>query len=167
MGRRGPIARSPHLRVLEGRGSRRRNAVQAEDVAREARTIRARRLVAPRTLSAAARAEWVRVLPGLEARGLIVGASDRALLAIYAESWARWQEAQRHLRAEGAVYVGPNGAQCSSPWVRIGENAWKAVERCAVHFGLSPMSRERLPKETPREETAADLPEELRRPGIA
>lgn len=80
---------------------------------------------------------------------------DGTVLSQHAASWWRWQEAERHLLANGAVVPGQNGVAMPSPWVKIGRDAYVEVLRTAVELGLTPSARGRV--KTPDVTPAAAL----------
>ncbi len=69
---------------------------------------------------------------------------DRAVLALYCQTWSRWVEAEKHLESEGSVQEGRQKGLVKSPWVRIAAEAAEHLARFAVEFGLTPSSRGRL-----------------------
>lgn len=135
MGRRGPPP-TPN-RLLELRGTLR------ADRKRSAPEPRVEAPNPPTWLSREAKAEWRRIVPELEALGL-VALIDRSLLAGLCESWATWVACQRVIRKEGYTFTSPNGHVCQRPEVAIGGKALKDLVRLGGEFGLSPSSRSRL-----------------------
>jgi P27 family predicted phage terminase small subunit len=97
-------------------------------------------------LSAEAKAEWSRITPELERLGLIARV-DRAALAGYAQSWARWREAEQVIEEHGQTYVTPTGFLRERPEVAIAASEKRALRLFALEFGLSPASRTRLPSD--------------------
>jgi P27 family predicted phage terminase small subunit len=65
-------------------------------------------------------------------------------LAGYCESYARWQQCEAVLRAEGLTYNAPGGQIIQRPEVAIGNKALENVKRLGAAFGLSPADRGRL-----------------------
>jgi P27 family predicted phage terminase small subunit len=100
--------------------------------------------VAPAHLPAEAKAEWARIVPGLERMGLL-SSVDRAALAAYCACWARWVKAETELQRLGADLVRtPNGAIIQSPWISIANRSLELMHKYLSEFGLSPVSRQRL-----------------------
>jgi P27 family predicted phage terminase small subunit len=100
----------------------------------------------PRFLDRTGRDEWRRIVPELEALGLLARC-DRAALAAYCASYARWAKAERALRRGGndaEIIKSPNGAFIQSAWVGIANRALHMMHRYLTEFGLSPSARARL-----------------------
>lgn len=98
----------------------------------------------PDWLSDAARAEWDRITPGLEALDLIKP-EDRAALTVYVETWSTYCEAVALLRAEGLTLVNPDSGHTSAhPCAQIAHNAGLLLLRYAGEFGLTPVAERRL-----------------------
>jgi P27 family predicted phage terminase small subunit len=107
----------------------------------------------PSHLSKLAKAEWRRVSPELEASGLLTSV-DRAALAAYCSSWARWVDAEEHLQKDGMAFASPkSGYLVPSPYVSISNTALDAMRKFASEFGMTPSSRSRLHVETPTKPT--------------
>lgn len=117
---------------------------------------------APRHLWPEARKEWRRITPQLERYGLI-SQLDRAALAMYCQSYARWVWAEDQLdrareraaadmaaaQAKGEPYIGGDGVTVLTPsghatysphWV-IANKAMQQVKEFLAAFGLSPATR--------------------------
>jgi P27 family predicted phage terminase small subunit len=98
----------------------------------------------PDWLSSEALAEWERVVPGLECLDL-VKPEDRAALALYCETWARYVDAVRQYRAEGATLINPDSGRAhKNPAVGVAEVAAAQLRVLAAEFGLTPSSEQRL-----------------------
>ena len=95
---------------------------------------------APAFLDAAARAEWDRMAPQLEVRGLLE-TIDLAVLAVYCTAWSRLVAAELALRVEGEVVVDAYGRLQTSPYVRVAATARTQLIAAAREMGLSPASR--------------------------
>jgi P27 family predicted phage terminase small subunit len=59
----------------------------------------------PASLKGEGLAEWKRIVPLLESKG-ILSPADRAVITLYCQAWARACEADRRLLDEGLVIVG-------------------------------------------------------------
>lgn len=94
---------------------------------------------APEVLTAAARAEWDRLLAAFGPTGLLTS-TDRAVLACYCETWADWLEARAEL--ENPRH---NKARVRDAWRARAERAGKLLIRLAGELGFSPVARTRLP----------------------
>jgi P27 family predicted phage terminase small subunit len=97
----------------------------------------------PDELSDAARAEWTRIVPLLE-RLRLLARLDRAPLVIYCAAFARWQEAERHLAAQGVIVKSPNGYPIQNPYLAVSNTAVAQMLKVLAELGLSPASRTRL-----------------------
>lgn len=108
---------------------------------------------APEWLTAEARAEWDRVVPGLE-RLDILKAEDRAVLAAYCETWARFVEATRDIQTNGLTITNhstrKDGTESewttTNPAVGIASAAGRELRSFAAQFGLTPSSEAALAK---------------------
>lgn len=87
------------------------------------------------------RAEWRRVLPELELMGLALRA-DRATLAGYCASYARWVEAERLISADGVIVDGYRGGRVKHPAAQIARDSRASMLVFARELGLTPRSRE-------------------------
>lgn len=143
MGKRGPPPTPNRLKELSGtlRADRKRNAPEPRVEAPNC----------PTWLSREGKAEWRRIVPQLEALGLIAKI-DRALLAGLCESWSTWVACEKVIRQEGRTFKSPNGHICQRPEVAIGCKALKDLTRLGAEFGLSPSARSRLEVRLPRRE---------------
>jgi P27 family predicted phage terminase small subunit len=119
----------------------------------------------PSHLLPEARKEWNRMRPFLLRNGL-VSDGDRAALALYVQSWARWVWAEKQLQraqaqaqarmdeaeAKGLSYEGgdgitiptPNGHMTYSPHWVIANKSMEQVHKFLASFGLDPSSRGRV-----------------------
>lgn len=87
--------------------------------------------------------EWERISAELLKLGLLTHC-DRAALAGYCAAWARWVEAENHLRLESMIFKAPSGYPVISPWWSIANKALDHMAKFLTEFGLSPASRARL-----------------------
>lgn len=100
----------------------------------------------PTWLTREAKAEWRRVVPGLERLDLIK-AEDRASLAAYCETWSRFVLANRILRKEGLTVTNPDSGRMSKhPAVAIAEAAAMQLRQFANDFGLTPAGERNVSK---------------------
>lgn len=88
----------------------------------------------PAHLSAAAKAEWKRVVPDLISRGLF---TDPPLVENYCTAVAGAREAQKALK--GKVMLGGK----AHPAVRMHQQYLEIARRHAAELGLTPMARHR------------------------
>jgi len=98
----------------------------------------------PKHLSKAAKAEWKRVSGELSAQGLLTTV-DRAALAAYCSSWARWVDAEEKIQKFGAVFQSPkSGFPIQSPYIGVANTALDHLRKFASEFGMTPSSRSRI-----------------------
>jgi P27 family predicted phage terminase small subunit len=97
----------------------------------------------PSHLEGDAAKEWNRVIGELRRLGLATGL-DRACLSAYAQSWARWIEAERALKRYGAIVKAPTGFPMLSPYLHVANIALKQIREFAAEFGMTPSSRARV-----------------------
>lgn len=102
----------------------------------------------PTWLNAEAKREWKRLLPQLEAKGLI-DSIDRNALARYCALWARWREAEKTLAKEGEVTEIKNDDGevkyvQQSPYVAIARSLSEQLQRLEQCLGLNPSARTRI-----------------------
>jgi P27 family predicted phage terminase small subunit len=102
----------------------------------------------PRELLPAARREWRRVAPELQRLGLLT-VVDGPSLAAYCQCYARWLEAEEHLREHGRVVVirsdkGEVRNVLPSPYVGIAVKMLEKLRQFAADFGLNPAVRSTL-----------------------
>jgi P27 family predicted phage terminase small subunit len=98
---------------------------------------------APDFLTAEAKRIWETLVPQLAALDLISG-MDEGNLAVYCESYARWQHCQAVIEREGLTYTSSHGSVIARPEVAIGNRALVAMQRLATEFGLTPNARGRM-----------------------
>ncbi len=99
--------------------------------------------VCPAHLNEAARNEWRRIVPQLDALGLLTRL-DRSALAAYCQTYGRWVEAEKMIAKHGTVIKNPNGGLTTSPFLWVANKAIDQMYRYLVEFGLTPVSRSRL-----------------------
>ncbi len=135
----------PALKILEGNPGKRRietDIPQPDD----------RIPTCPHWLEEAAKVEWMRVAPELNRLGLLTRV-DRAALAAYCQSYARWQAAETILSLEGITceYTNKNGSTNTTlrPEVLVAKQYLQFLRAFCSEFGLTPSSRARmvLPKD--------------------
>jgi P27 family predicted phage terminase small subunit len=103
----------------------------------------------PEWLSGEARAEWDRVVPGLERLDLLK-VEDRAVLVAYCETWSRFVAAVSMYRSEGETIVNPDsGNMRRHPAVGIASEAAAQLKTLAGEFGLTPASERHLSPSLP------------------
>ena len=97
----------------------------------------------PAHLSDVARREWRRLAPVLHEAGILTVA-DRAALAAYCQSYARWVEAEEQLQKTPALLKAPSGYVQQSPWLSVSNKQLELMGRYMSELGLTPSARTRL-----------------------
>ncbi len=94
---------------------------------------------APKQLSAYARAEWKRIMPGLIERGIITRA-DLGGVEDYCRARGLVREIEDTLRASGEIDL---------KLCRLQDKAMQTARQLAAEYGLSPVSRARVGSAAP------------------
>lgn len=97
---------------------------------------------APKHLSAYARAEWKRIMPGLIERGIITR-GDLGGVEDYCRARGLVREIEDTLRASGEIDM---------KLCRLQDKAMQTARQLAAEYGLSPTSRARVGNVTPDED---------------
>lgn len=135
----------------------------------------------PQHLWPEAKKEWKRISVELERYGLI-SKLDRAALALYCQSWARWVWAEKRLAehmdlcatqaaeaaARGEEWKGgdgmtvptPNGHVTYSPHWVIANKAMQQVQQYLADFGMSPSTRSKVAPSSVRQRALFEEDEE-------
>lgn len=92
----------------------------------------------PRELSASARDEWDRVVPLLEAGG-VVQQVDRAILIAYCTTFAQWWESAKRLATEDVVLDGK-----LNPRARYCSEQLKQLRGLLDQLGFTPAARKQV-----------------------
>ncbi len=108
-------------------------------------------LTCPRWLRLAARAEWRRVAPLLK-DGKVITAADRAALAAYCVSYARWMQAEAKLDgglSQTVPIVNKKGdvigeKDVARPEVTIAQQYQRLMLAAAGKLGMDPSSRSKV-----------------------
>ena len=74
---------------------------------------------------------------------------DRAALAAYCQTYARWREAEDLLVEKGPLYRTQSNNIIQSPLVGIANRALDLMHKYLTEFGLTPSSRTRIVAEPP------------------
>lgn len=135
----GPSAAPANLRLLGGRSEGRDSGGRPVAPPPAFRRIPPK---PPTWLSREARAEWKRVVPGL-ARLDLIKEEDRAALAVYCETWARWVKASREVERDGFTVPTEHGVK-RNPAVTVLETATTQLRAMAQEFGLTPSAEARV-----------------------
>jgi len=117
----------------------------------------------PAHLSGAARYEWRRIVPELEALGLLTQV-DRAALAGYCQAYGRWVIAERKLSELSSMspdrmaflYKTTNGNLIINPLLSVANKAMEQMHKFLIEFGMTPSSRCRISVAAGESEDAMD-----------
>lgn len=141
MGARGPKPKNPALKLLPG----------AREPQKD-RRIRKGAPVRPAELTGEAAAEWDRLVPDLDAAGLLAVA-DRGILTAYCLAWADMLAARVEISRVGRwVMVAQQTSRGESlgvkpvehPACKLLADASRRVEKFGAALGLTPAARSRL-----------------------
>lgn len=136
MGKRGPAPKPSALKLIQGtyRKDRAAHNEPTPDVSIP---------TCPSFLKPAAKREWRRITKELEALGLI-SQIDRAVLAVYCQAYATWQEMEKIIERDGAVQSTSTGYLAQHPAVSMRDKAIEQMMKAAAQFGFTPSSRTRV-----------------------
>lgn len=145
MGKRGPLGLSDAERRLRGLKPRNRP-----------KTAAVTRLQMPGELDGDAAELWRRVVPPLVHAGQLTQVDVPALRDMCI-CWARLQECERRIAADGPVIVGYRNDLSRHPAVLVARGYRSDFARWAARFGLTIADRHRLPEgDDPGAETPAE-----------
>jgi P27 family predicted phage terminase small subunit len=136
MGRRGPAPKPSKKKKLEGNRGRRPLNTREPEPEQGAPNC-------PDFLVGAAREEWERVVPQLDAMHLLTKV-DLGALVCYCQAYADVSWAAAQIEENGRTYCGTNGNWCAHPAVRIMAESSKRLRLFAAEFGLTPAARTRV-----------------------
>ena len=100
----------------------------------------------PKILKTGAKAEWKRIAPILANLGILTQI-DRAALAGYCQSYARWVEAEDKVAERGEVVKSVNGNIMTNPYLTVANKSLENMRKFLVEFGMTPSSRTRIAAE--------------------
>ena len=146
MGSRGPVP-TP-TKVLSMRGSWLAKTRPEDEVEAKGKPK------SPEWLVETAKEMWFRLLPQLEALG-IVGEIDEHMLARYCALYARWRECEEFIKENGMTHtvVGKFGSEDKEyPQVERSEKLHQKMMQIERHFGMSPSARAGLVSQKPKKE---------------
>jgi len=132
MGARGPASKPPEINELEGNPGN-RNMGERPKPRKGAPNP-------PHWLTREALAEWGRVVPELEAIGLL-SVVDRAALTAYVCSWATFAECAQDIEDRGVMVTGRDGFAVKNPSVGMQRDALAQIKVWCSQFGLTPSAR--------------------------
>jgi P27 family predicted phage terminase small subunit len=132
----GPLPKPTALKVLEGNpGKRPLNTNEPRPPAEAPE--------APQWLDTEALAEWNRVVPSLDALGLLT-AVDRAALTAYCLAWSLLVGAQVEIVENGIMVYGQKGERVKNPAIQVQRDATATIKGFCAEFGLTPSARGRM-----------------------
>lgn len=94
----------------------------------------------PDDMDGEAAAEWERVVPDIEAMGLIA-TLDRGILIRYCRAWASWYELDAKLRETGLLVRGRNQTLVRNPLWLMRQDAENTLSGLDKQLGLTPAAR--------------------------
>jgi P27 family predicted phage terminase small subunit len=104
----------------------------------------------PTWLDKEARAEWHRIVPDLEAAGILCEV-DRAALSLLCDAWSKYCDAREIVDREGLTVESPKGGTAKHPCVSVMTDMHDRWKRMCEQFGLTPQSRSRIRAPKPAE----------------
>lgn len=132
MGKRGPLPMPDNVRALRGVAKRKSDPAPVK-LAPAAPNP-------PASLKGEALAEWKRIVPELDERGLLAKV-DRALLVEYCCSWALSRRAHAELEASGLVVKGQKSNDVRSPLWQMWRESTTLTAALAKELLITPSSR--------------------------
>lgn len=108
---------------------------------------------APDGLSEKAQGQWDLVAKQLYDCGLLTEL-DKPALVQYCEAYARWSDANEHIKTYGAVVKAPSGFPVQSPYLAIANKAFDQMSKLLVEFGMTPSSRTRIEVKPPKKSSS-------------
>ncbi len=109
----------------------------------------------PATLSAEAKREWRRIVPVIDAMGILTTV-DRAVLVRYCTAWADWVELDAQIAKSSRLIQGRDGNLVRNPLWLLRRDAAAEVAALSVQLGLTPVARLRSNiKHEPPQKTVA------------
>lgn len=152
MGRRGPAAVPDNVRELRGNPGKRPAPRRLK--------LPPKAPKAPTWLPREAKAEWNRVVPGLDRMGVLAEV-DRGVLTAYCLAWHQMVEAAKKLEADGIVRPGRDKADAKHPAWQVFRESATQLREFAKELYLTPTARLRseLPQGDAGAESSSSSPE--------
>ena len=151
MGKRGPQRKPTALKKLQGTYRPDRDSADEPMPTGHAEP--------PESLSPAARVEWDRLAPALEAVGLLTVA-DRAVFSVFVQGWADYTKLTDQLNDMASwTWQSGTGYRQAVPEISMRKEAWTRIKEAGSKLGLDPSSRSGLHVEpqSKRENKFAEL----------
>ena len=105
----------------------------------------------PEDLDGEALLEWHRISEELDSLGLLDRA-DRAIMTLYARTWAQWHAANQHVTAFGAIVKGNNQVAGRSPFYTVVRETAAQLRGLLADMGLTPAARSKAARGDKAEE---------------
>jgi len=70
--------------------------------------------------------------------------AEADLLAVYAQTYARWADASRQLQEQSLIIFSGNGTAMRNPLLAVVDDAIKTMGKCMNELGLTPAARVRM-----------------------
>lgn len=102
----------------------------------------------PEHLGDAAQEHWHEIAHELAEVGILT-TIDRDALALYCEAFARWVDANQHVREFGPLVKAPSGYPMQSPFLAIANKAFDQMRALLTEFGMTPSSRVKVKVQQP------------------
>ena len=110
----------------------------------------------PDHLDADGREAWDRIVPGLDALGVLT-TQDTEALALYCAAYGRWRKANEEVRKGGVTTFSEQGALKINPAVTVAQQAERLMAAILMEFGLTPASRSRVKTDARPHDALADF----------
>jgi P27 family predicted phage terminase small subunit len=109
----------------------------------------------PSFLAGLALKEWKRLANRLHSVGLLTEV-DRSKFAMYCQAYARWQECEAVISAEGMTIETATGYVQQRPEVSIAHKYCEIAQKLGQQFGIDPAARSRIDVPPAPEKPAED-----------
>jgi P27 family predicted phage terminase small subunit len=110
----------------------------------------------PDHLDAAGREAWARIVPKLDALGVLTEMDGEAL-ALYCGAYSRWRKATEEIRTGGVTTFTGQGSLKSNPAVAVASQCERLMAAILIEFGLTPSSRSRVKTDAKPQDALADF----------
>jgi len=134
MGRRGPLPKSPDLRILHG---------DRKDRLSDAPVPSEREVLPPAGMSPAALAVWDDIVPELVRMG-VVAAIHAPALRVLCDAVAIHATASRNVTRRGVIVSGEKKSSVKNPALQVMRDQAAVIKSFATEFGLTPLALQQL-----------------------
>jgi len=132
----GPKPQPTQLKIIRGNPGKRK-LPEGEP------QLKASRPDAPDNLSEMAKNHWDHIIDHLADAKLMTNL-DIDALSMYCEAFARWSDANNHIKEIGPLVKSPQGFPMQSPYLQIANKSFDQMKSLLVEFGMTPSSRTRV-----------------------